>query len=82
MLHSARQDSVLPLQTPIRGLHGEEIHKVPVPKGTNVIVGITAVNRDKAIWGEDALEWKPERWLSPLPESLTQARIPGVYSNM
>ncbi|KAJ3478664.1 hypothetical protein NLI96_g9603 [Meripilus lineatus] len=44
--------------------------------------GILESNRNKAIWGEDALEWKPERWLSPLPGTIAEARIPGVYSNL
>ena len=81
-LHSAREDTVLPLRTPVQGLDGRELKNVPVPKGTNVIVGIAALNRDKALWGPDALEWKPERWLNPLPEAVVTARIPGVYSNM
>lgn len=73
---------VLPLANPIRGLNGKWISEIFVPKGTRIIVGIRACNRNKDLWGEDALEWKPERWLSPLPGSVTEARIPGVYSNM
>ena len=34
------------------------------------------------MWGEDALEWKPERWLAPLPSTVADAKIPGVYSNL
>ncbi|KAI0039847.1 hypothetical protein FA95DRAFT_1503644, partial [Auriscalpium vulgare] len=34
-----------------------------------------------AIWGPDAEEWKPERWLAPLPKTVEEARIPGIYSN-
>ena len=41
-----------------------------------------ASNNDKAIWGEDAREWKPERWLTPLPAAVEDARIPGVYGNL
>ena len=52
-----------------------------VPKGTAMGIGMLAANRYKALWGEDALEWKPERWLKPLPESVTSAKMPGVYSN-
>ncbi|KAJ1307064.1 hypothetical protein OPQ81_008043 [Rhizoctonia solani] len=33
-------------------------------------------------WGDDADQFKPSRWLDPLPCSVTEARIPGVYSNM
>ncbi len=72
----------MPLSIPIRGVDGKLIHEIPVPKGTEVMVGIRESNRNKAIWGEDALEWKPERWLSPLPETVAGAHIPGVYSNL
>ena len=30
----------------------------------------------------DALEWKPERWLSPLPQAVIDAHLPGVYSHL
>ncbi|KAM5541728.1 hypothetical protein V8D89_004457 [Ganoderma adspersum] len=79
---TAQQDAVLPLQAPLQSVRGEAMHRIPVPKGTKVVVGIAAVNRDKSLWGEDALEWKPDRWLSALPETVMQAHIPGVYSNM
>ncbi|KAI0718779.1 cytochrome P450 [Cerioporus squamosus] len=82
MFREARQDMVLPLSKPVRGVNGSMIHEVPVPKDTTVAVGLLAANTNKAIWGEDALEWKPERWLSPLPDSVTEAKIPGVYSNL
>ncbi|TFK91896.1 cytochrome P450 [Polyporus arcularius HHB13444] len=79
---SPRQDTVLPLCNPIRGADGQDIHQIHIPKGTNVIIGVQAMNRAKELWGEDADEFKPERWLSDLPGSVIQARIPGVYSNM
>ena len=70
------------MRNPVRGLNGEEIRQIHIAKGTNVIVGVQAMNRAKELWGEDADKFKPERWLSDLPESVIQARIPGVYSNM
>ena len=36
----------------------------------------------KELWGEDADEWKPERWLSPLPDAALNASIPGVFPNL
>ncbi len=46
------------------------------------MLNLWACNTNKALWGEDAYEWKPERWLGPLPRALDEARIPGVYSNL
>ena len=58
------------------------ITEIPIPKDTTILVGVMSSNTSKALWGEDAYEWKPERWLSPLPETITEAKIPGVYSNL
>ena len=77
-----RQDVILPLSEHIKGVNGKMIHEILVPKDTTIGVGILSANRSKAIWGEDAMEWKPERWLEPLPGSVTDAKIPGVYSNL
>ncbi|KAI0789215.1 cytochrome P450 [Abortiporus biennis] len=82
VLREAFEDAVLPLSKPLRGENGQMISEIPVPKGTGLVVGIRASNRNKDLWGEDALEWKPERWLSSLPENIIHAKIPGVYSNL
>lgn len=34
-----------------------------VPKGTTIILAPWAINTSKHLWGPDALEFKPERWL-------------------
>ena len=78
----ARKDMVLPLSQPIQGLDGRMIHEIPVPKDTRVMIGVGGSNCNKALWGEDATEWNPERWLIPLPSAVTDAHIPGVYSNL
>ncbi|OBZ77377.1 hypothetical protein A0H81_02561, partial [Grifola frondosa] len=80
--HALPRDIVLPLSEPIRGVDGSMINEIPIPKDTGIMIGALASNRNKAIWGEDAYEWKPERWLSPLPSAVTDAHIPGVYSNL
>lgn len=76
------RDSVIPFSNPVRGRDGNDMHEVVVPKGTVVITHYQASNSDPALWGEDVEEWKPERWLAPLPSAVEDARIPGVYSNL
>ncbi|KAJ8473556.1 hypothetical protein ONZ51_g7793 [Trametes cubensis] len=78
----AQRDIALPLSEPVRGVDGKLMHQILVPKGTSVFVGAAASNTNKALWGEDAYEWKPERWLEPLPEAVLDAKIPGVYANL
>ena len=81
--HSIRQDVVLPLLFPIKAADGKtEIKEIPLKKNTGVIVSLMNVNRCKAIWGEDADQWKPDRWMKPLPESVAAAHLPGVYASM
>ncbi|KAH7928041.1 cytochrome P450 [Leucogyrophana mollusca] len=82
VVRTTRKDIVLPFGTPVKGTDGREMHEVLVPRDTNIVVSILAANRNRDIWGDDALEWKPERWLSPLPQSVLKAQIPGVYSHL
>lgn len=73
---------MMPLSKPIQGLDGTVMNEIFVPSGTLIITGNWMSNINKSLWGEDADEWKPERWLAPLPDALKEARIPGVYSNL
>ncbi|KAH8115664.1 cytochrome P450 [Phellopilus nigrolimitatus] len=78
-----KKDVVVPLAFPLQPRDGKpEIKEVMLKKNTTVIISILGANRSKAIWGDDANEWKPERWLQPLPESVARAHLPGVYSQM
>lgn len=36
-----------------------------VPKGTRAVLSFYAAMRSKAVWGDDALEFKPDRWIDP-----------------
>ncbi len=47
-----------------------------------VLLDIIGANCNKAVWGDDADEWKPERWLAPLPDTVINAHMPGVYSHL
>ncbi|KAF3665272.1 hypothetical protein T459_27153 [Capsicum annuum] len=35
-----------------------------VPAGSDIMLSLYSVGRMKSVWGEDCLEFKPERWLS------------------
>lgn len=76
------QDSMLPVSRPVIGVDGREMSEVFVPKGTKIFISTLASNRNAVIWGPDAYEWKPERWLSSLPDAVVNAKIPGVYSHL
>jgi len=82
MTREAKKDTVLPLHIPIQGKDGQMLDEIAVPANTTVVLGIWATNLTQILWGDDAHEWKPERWLSPLPDSVLEARIPGVYSHL
>ncbi|KAI0359964.1 cytochrome P450 [Trametes cingulata] len=82
VFREAFADNILPLMTPIRTIDGEYVSEVPVPKGTLVVLNFRACNTNKALWGEDAETWRPERWLEPPPREVEEARIPGIYSNL
>jgi cytochrome P450 len=53
----AIRDTVLP-----RGGGPDGQSPIVVPKGTNVAFHVTALHRRPELWGDDAEEYKPERW--------------------
>lgn len=77
-----RKDVALTTSTPINTVDGAATTEIPIPAETDLFISIIASNRNPAIWGPDSLEWKPERWLSSLPKSVADAKIPGVYANL
>ncbi|OJA16324.1 hypothetical protein AZE42_08377 [Rhizopogon vesiculosus] len=76
----------LPLQFPVRSASGEEINAVPVAENQRIVMSILAANHNQAVWGEDASDWKPERWLNSsqgdTPGVKDGVRYTGVYSSM
>ncbi|THV06950.1 cytochrome P450 [Dendrothele bispora CBS 962.96] len=48
-----------------------------VKKGQLIQIPIQSMNKDKKLWGEDAWEFKPERW-GKEPESSTKFQVYGV----
>ncbi|RXW23124.1 hypothetical protein EST38_g2751 [Candolleomyces aberdarensis] len=82
LAREARQDAVLPLSRPIETIDGRKIQEIHIPKNTKVFASLLGSNTTPELWGPDTYEWKPERWLAPLPEKLVDAHIPGIYSHL
>ncbi|KAH7921992.1 cytochrome P450 [Leucogyrophana mollusca] len=59
----AADDDVLPLSEPIQTTSGQLIDRISVAKGTVLLVPMHSVNRSSALWGSDAKDFKPERWI-------------------
>ncbi|KAJ7691358.1 cytochrome P450 [Mycena rosella] len=75
----AMEDDVLPLSKPYVDKYGKSHDSLPIPKGHMIHIPILAVNTDKEIWGEDANEFRPERW-EQVPEAASA--IPGAWANL
>ncbi|KAK1219048.1 hypothetical protein PQX77_018238 [Marasmius sp. AFHP31] len=75
------QTAFVPFSTPVRCIDGSLISEITIPANTKVHIDIANANRNPELWGPDVMEWKPERWLSSLPSTLTEAKVPGVYSH-
>jgi cytochrome P450 len=77
------KDTHLPLLKPIQLVTGDMTTSILVKKDTSVWIGITISNRSEDVWGPDAKEFKPERWLnSENPVVDKDARLPGVWSSV
>ncbi|KAJ7201862.1 cytochrome P450 [Mycena pura] len=80
MYREALVDAVLPLSTPLTGVDGTVMHSVNVPKGTTIFIGIAAANHSTQIWGADARDFNPARWLKADAHAVS-ANTCGVYAN-
>ncbi|KAJ7857243.1 cytochrome P450 [Mycena olivaceomarginata] len=74
------KDSILPLTEPITTSAGKVITEIPVKKGQHLIIAISSYHRLTSVWGEDAEEFKPSRWLDGNTTSAGTSL--GPYSNL
>ncbi|KAH7320330.1 cytochrome P450 [Rhizoctonia solani] len=58
----ATEDCVLKLENPAQAGDGSQITEVAIKAGQVIYIPIIAMNQIKSVWGEDANEFKPERW--------------------
>jgi len=76
---TAGKDDFIPLSKPFTDRKGNVRHEIRVRKGQTIFIPISLINRDKSIWGDDSMEFKPERWTST-PDGAQS--VPGVWANM
>jgi cytochrome P450 len=62
-IREATKDDVIPLSEPLTASDGREITSIPVKKGQVVMLGLNTFNHTKTIFGDDAEDFRPERWL-------------------
>ncbi|KAI0706269.1 cytochrome P450 [Cerioporus squamosus] len=73
------RDEMLPLAYPVTDVDGEVVNEVPIPSGTNLYLSIWTYNRLPEIWGPDAHEFNPSRFLAQ--EKMGETYV-GVTSNL
>lgn len=56
-----------------------DINGYLIPKGTKILISIFGMHRDEKYWGNDAHEFKPERFLEDLEYPFAFAPFSGMF---
>ncbi|GJE98387.1 cytochrome P450 [Phanerochaete sordida] len=75
----ASEDDVIPLAYPITTDTGDIISEIPVAAGQVVMPNIAVYNRLPEVWGADADEWNPMRFIDGKVNPQVQV---GMYANL
>ncbi|KAF8750444.1 cytochrome p450 [Rhizoctonia solani] len=73
------QDTVIPVGESFRNSTGDPQMGIRVRKGDAVAIPVISINRSKEVWGEDAMEFNPDRWNST-PKAVKD--MPGVWGHI
>ncbi|KAK1226670.1 hypothetical protein PQX77_010349 [Marasmius sp. AFHP31] len=76
LVREAVVDDVIPLDLPVVDASGSVLREIPVTKGQRIVSSVYNYNRLKEVWGEDAEDWRPERFLDARPPTL------GIFGNL
>ncbi|KAF8515955.1 cytochrome P450 [Gautieria morchelliformis] len=80
IMRLAGRDEVIPLSTPQKTRTEGTITNIPVSKGQRIFISISGYNRLKSLWGDDADQWRPERFVEGVMGS--QKAGVGVIANI
>ncbi|KAG8722654.1 hypothetical protein FRC09_005904 [Ceratobasidium sp. 395] len=75
----ATEDAVIPVGQSYKDRYGVTQNEIRIQKWDTLRISILAINRAKDVWGEDAWEFRPERWDNP---PLMTKEMPGVFGNL
>ncbi|KAJ7662846.1 cytochrome P450 [Mycena polygramma] len=76
----ALQDMVIPLADSITTATGERLSQIPVRKGQILMLALASNHRLESRWGEDAMDFKPSRWLKGT--AYKGEATAGLYANL
>lgn len=79
-LRQALLDDLIPLSTPIESATGDKIKEVHVKKGQAILISLQACNFNRDVFGADADDFRPERWLDGHVGG--EVSGPGMYSHL
>ncbi|TFY80206.1 hypothetical protein EWM64_g3801 [Hericium alpestre] len=75
----ACEDCIIPVDSEYLDKYGKVRREIRLNKGDPILIPVREINKSKELWGEDAVEFIPERWEHP-PEAARN--IPSTYSNI
>jgi cytochrome P450 len=78
-VREAMEDDIIPVSKPFTDIHGQVHDSIRLRKGDTVLIPILAINSLQSLWGEDANEFRPDRW-SDLPHAVNE--IPGLLNTL
>ncbi|KAG8707550.1 hypothetical protein FRC08_000429 [Ceratobasidium sp. 394] len=78
-IREAAHDVHIPVSRNFKDRCGVEHTHIALHKGDTIFLPVQAMNRNKDIWGDDAKEFRPERWDNI---SETMKGVPGVWGHV
>ncbi|KAF8601601.1 cytochrome P450 [Ceratobasidium sp. AG-I] len=65
MERTVQKDDFLRLHTPLKNKNGQQVLGIAVKAGQLIHIPVISLGRLKSVWGEDAEQFNPGRWLDP-----------------